>query len=122
MLRELRKNPSFRMLMILLAIRRLASLARARRIEVCSYPGAPHHKEMIWKAGFAAGLGFRRGQPTDGGADRGRINLYWGGPTVRDADAYQQTPRRDWPHQIGSGVPQSIAHRCIRQLSPNHSV
>lgn len=86
---ELRKNPAFRTLMALLAIRRLASLARARRIEIRSHPGVPHHKEMLWKAALAAGLGFRPGQPTDGEADRGGINLFWGGPTVRDADHEQ---------------------------------
>lgn len=80
LLREVRREPTFRSLLLALLAARLARPAAERcRFDVECHPGVPYHRHVVWKAALHAGARLlpHDGRPPAAAPRRPRVQLFW---------------------------------------------
>ena len=94
LLREVRKKPGFRSLLLALAVARLGRPASERcGADLECFPGLPYHRHMLWKVAFYAGARLvPYGGEATANARRPRLRLVWPDQTATAAGEPRRPP------------------------------
>jgi hypothetical protein len=98
LLRELRKKPALRSLLLALAAARLGRPAGERcGADIECFPGVPYHRHMLWKVAFYAGAKLvPYGGEETGSVRRPRLRLVWPDQTATGAGEPRRPPPPQW--------------------------